>query len=61
MRNLPIAKDAFMTVIVLLAITILLYYVYIPLAVVSFILLVFVMFFFRNPHRKVPSNDEKTD
>lgn len=54
MKNFPIAKDALIYFVVLLLISILFYFIFIPIAVVSAILLAFVMFFFRNPKRKVP-------
>lgn len=54
MRNFPVAKDSFVYVIFLAALSVLFYFVFAPLAIVSLALLVFVVFFFRNPPRRIP-------
>lgn len=54
MNNLPVVKDAFTYVIVLLLLSIVFYFAFWPLSVLSAALLAFVLFFFRNPERKVP-------
>jgi phosphatidylserine decarboxylase len=57
MRKLPIVKEAFLYILVLLLVTLGLYMVYKPLSVLGLILLVFVIYFFRNPHRNIPAGD----
>ncbi len=54
MQNLPVAKDAFLYIISLIIVSIIFYLIYIPLSIISLVLLAFVIFFFRNPSRKVP-------
>lgn len=57
MKTLPVAKDAFLYIIVLLVISII-FYIYIPfMSIISLILLLFVVYFFRNPHRKIPEGE----
>lgn len=57
MRNFIIAKDAWLYVIVLGIVSIGMYYLYAPISILGVLLLLFVMFFFRNPSRKIPEGD----
>jgi|SRR3989339_620741 len=54
MKKFPIAKDAFLYLLILLISSIIFYFIFIPLAYFSLLLLLFVLFFFRNPYRKIP-------
>lgn len=53
MRKFPIAKDAFLYVLLLIVVTIALFFIYSPLIIVPILLLIFVLYFFRNPYRRV--------
>lgn len=57
MKNSPIAKDAFLYILILGVITFLLYLLYPPLSIIGIILLCFVIFFFRNPYREIPEGE----
>ncbi len=57
MRNFFIAKDSFLYVIILIILTILLFIFIKPLSILTFIILLFVLFFFRNPYRKSPEGN----
>lgn len=57
MYNFPVAKDAFIYVFILTAVSIILYLISPLLSIIGLILLAFVIFFFRNPHREVPKGD----
>lgn len=57
MRKFVIAPDAFAYILILLALSVVFYFVFIPLAVFTAVLLAFTMFFFRNPERKIPQGD----
>jgi phosphatidylserine decarboxylase len=57
MKRFLIATDAFPYLAVLGSLTWWLYFVNIPLAVLTFLLLAFIFFFFRNPPRKISMND----
>jgi len=57
MRKFPIAKDAFVYILVLFIITFILYLIYKPLSIITLVLLLFVVFFFRNPYRKIPPGE----
>lgn len=54
MNKLPVAKEAFLYVASLIVVTCILYLIYPPLSIISIVLLAFVLFFFRNPYRKIP-------
>lgn len=54
MNKLPVAKEAFLYVLSLIVVTCILYLIYPPLSIISIVLLAFVLFFFRNPYRKIP-------
>jgi phosphatidylserine decarboxylase len=58
MNNLPVAKESFIYILILSALTILLYLIYPPIAIIGVLLLSFVIFFFRNPHRKLPEGEK---
>lgn len=53
MNRFFIAKDALPYFIVLGGLSWLMYYVYVPLSVLTLLLLAFILFFFRNPPRKI--------
>lgn len=56
MNNLPVVKDAFIYIVVLLLLSVVLYFLFLPLSIACMVLLAFVAFFFRNPSRKVPED-----
>lgn len=57
MNNLPVAKESFIYIIVLAILSAALY-LWVPvLSAVPLLLLAFVVFFFRNPHRTVPEEE----
>lgn len=53
MRNFPVSKDSFVYIAVLLVISFVLYLIYRPLSIIGLALVAFVIFFFRNPSRKI--------
>lgn len=53
MRKFPIMKDAFIYIILSALLSVLLYYIYRPLTIIGILLLAFMVFFFRNPYRKI--------
>lgn len=57
MNKLPVAKESFIYIIMLSALTVLLYIIYPPLTLIGLLLLSFVVFFFRNPYRKPPESE----
>lgn len=57
-NNFPIAKEGFSYILVLAVVSITFYFVLKPVFVLSLILLLFVLFFFRNPNRKIPDKME---
>jgi len=57
MHKFPIAKDAFLYILALLAVSIIFYFIYIPVSIITTVLLVFVLYFFRNPYRKIPDGE----
>lgn len=56
MYKFPIAKDSFLYIIILLIASYILYLIYRPLSIIGLILLGFVIFFFRNPYRRIPED-----
>jgi phosphatidylserine decarboxylase len=54
MNNLPIAKESFLYIIILALIAVISYFLYYPVAIFVLLILAFVIFFFRNPVRKIP-------
>ncbi|QIB25969.1 phosphatidylserine decarboxylase family protein [Caloranaerobacter azorensis] len=58
MRNFVISPDGFPYILLLLAITIITGFINIYVAIIPFIFLIFVTFFFRNPPRKIKKDDK---
>lgn len=57
MRTFPIIKDGFPYILTFLILSILFYFIFLPLFFVSIVLLCFVVFFFRNPQRQIPADE----
>jgi phosphatidylserine decarboxylase len=57
MKNLPLAKDSIPYLIVTTVLTVALFFVSPYLFIPSLILTLFIAFFFRNPYRKLPTED----
>lgn len=57
MSKFIIAKDAFPYIVILSGLTALSYMLFVPLAIILGLLLLFVVFFFRNPPRKIPQDE----
>lgn len=55
MRSLPIASEGIPYIIVLAALSLILYFLFLPLAIIAFAVLLFVLFFFRDPNRQISS------
>lgn len=58
MKKLPIMADSFVYIIILAILSYVLYIIFKPLCLIGIILLAFVLYFFRNPYRKVPEGDD---
>lgn len=59
MNNFPILKEGFIYIILLALVTCILYFFNIYLSVIFLVLTLFVIFFFRNPNRKISEDSKK--
>lgn len=57
MKNFPISKEGFLYIAILFTITMIVYYFSPFLSILPLILTLFVIFFFRNPNRKIIKNN----
>ena len=57
MNNLPVAQESFIYIVLFALLSAALYLWIPPLPAVTLLLLAFVVFFFRNPHRAVPEEE----
>lgn len=59
MKELPIVREAFIYLAFLFAISSVFFFICKPLIVLCSALMVFIAFFFRNPHREAPPGDNE--